>query len=88
MHINWRARLLSGLRLQTIQFGRLLRASNNDLGNHSCARNTISLSLSLSLSEPCKLQPSVIEVILKNTAQVIRKVPRKNIEAPLKGCVC
>jgi diacylglycerol kinase (ATP) len=35
--------------------------------------------------EPCKLQPSVIEVILKNTAQVIRKVPRKNTEAPLKG---
>jgi diacylglycerol kinase (ATP) len=35
--------------------------------------------------EPCKLQPSIIEVIQKNTAQVIRKVPRKNIETPLTG---
>jgi diacylglycerol kinase (ATP) len=35
--------------------------------------------------EPCKLQPSIVEVVQKNTAQMIRKVPRKYSETPLKG---
>lgn len=36
-------------------------------------------------TEPCKLRPSVIEVVLKNRAVMVRKVPRRHVEAPLQG---
>ena len=36
-------------------------------------------------TEACKLQPSVIEVVQKNKAMMVRKVARRHSEAPLHG---
>ena len=36
-------------------------------------------------TEACKLQPSVIEVVQKNKAMMVRKVARRHSEAPLQG---
>ncbi len=36
-------------------------------------------------TEAVKLQPSVIEVGLKNKANMVRKVAKRNSQAPLQG---
>ena len=43
------------------------------------------LYLPIDYTEACKLQPSVIEVGLKNKAMMVRKVARRHLEAPLQG---
>ena len=55
-------------------------------GQHPCGNDArIIVFLIIAHPEAVKLKPSVIELMLKNKAQMVRKVARSNPTAPLQG---